>query len=193
MQHTRLDILCIVVPSLESPFDLFDEETPDAAWLGAVDRRLSAIVRMTRLGAMKMRELGRGGVIVIVTDAGDGSPLETATTAALLGFVSSFTAGSGYPVTANLCAQKNHSLPLEAPARHPRSSAQLDLASFTVYEAGRAAAHLYAFEAVTKLLARSGDQWQDAVAGVRTSDGVHRRRCANAGDAVSGELGRIYS
>jgi len=94
MQHTRLDILCNNAGIGEGGIDLFAEDTDEESWRRVVDVNLTAVIRGTRLGALKMQELGRGGVIVNTASMGalrpmPSSPVYAATKAAVVHFTRS--------------------------------------------------------------------------------------------------------
>ena len=92
-QFSRLDILCNNA-GVGEPGSLFDEDGDAGAFERVVQINLTAVIRGTRLGVIKMRELGRGGVIVNTASMGGlrpmpGSPVYAATKAGVVNFTRS--------------------------------------------------------------------------------------------------------
>lgn len=77
-QFSRLDILCNNAGVGEMPAGLFDEDADPEAFARVVQINLSAVIRGTRLGVIKMRSLGRGGVITNTASMGGLRPMPTA-------------------------------------------------------------------------------------------------------------------
>ncbi|HZQ34708.1 MAG TPA: SDR family NAD(P)-dependent oxidoreductase [Dehalococcoidia bacterium] len=77
MQFTRLDVLCNNAGVGEPPAGLFDEDGDLDAFERVVAVNLTAVIRGTQLGVLKMRELGRGGVIVNTASMGGLRPMPT--------------------------------------------------------------------------------------------------------------------
>ncbi|HLZ72235.1 MAG TPA: SDR family NAD(P)-dependent oxidoreductase [Dehalococcoidia bacterium] len=77
MQFTRLDVLCNNAGVGEPAAGLFDEAGDLDAFERVVAINLTAVMRGTQLGVIKMRELGRGGVIVNTASMGGLRPMPT--------------------------------------------------------------------------------------------------------------------
>ncbi len=77
MQFTRLDVLCNNAGVGEPAGGLFDEDGDLDAFERVVAINLTAVIRGTQLGVFKMRELGRGGVIINTASMGGLRPMPT--------------------------------------------------------------------------------------------------------------------
>lgn len=94
MQFTRLDVLCNNAGVGEPSSGLFDDDGDRDAFEQVVAINLTAVIRGTQLGVIKMRELGRGGVIVNTASMGGlrpmpASPVYAATKAGVIHFTRS--------------------------------------------------------------------------------------------------------
>jgi NAD(P)-dependent dehydrogenase (short-subunit alcohol dehydrogenase family) len=77
LQFSRLDVLCNNAGIGELRGGRFDEDAAADAFARVVDINLTAVILGTRLGVIKMRELGRGGVIVNTASMGGLRPMPT--------------------------------------------------------------------------------------------------------------------
>ena len=77
LQFSRLDVLCNNAGVGEPVGGLFAEDADEGAFARLVEINLGAVIRGTRLGVLKMRELGRGGVIVNTASMAGLRPLPT--------------------------------------------------------------------------------------------------------------------
>jgi NAD(P)-dependent dehydrogenase (short-subunit alcohol dehydrogenase family) len=90
-QFSRLDVLCNNAGVGEPADGLFTEDGDPDSFERVVATNLTAVIRGTRLGVLRMRELGRGGVIVNTASMGGlrpmpASPVYAATKAGVVNF-----------------------------------------------------------------------------------------------------------